>query len=244
MAQVHDPKVATQIGLLRLCRNNQIAIDHSGNQEIDGFKQRDGWIQCAKNDAYQQVNAPARTSRTKAVIILILGLSLLLGLFFGVNGAKAQEFRQVDVAQQVQGMGRPLNHHPIHIEMRGFGQLIRQQVRKAQWSLSHFLAEVQEVVPHRCDQQHKDHLEPEVPSEQHLLGARGGTQGVAVVDDQQQHRRQEGEENGESHGGRQGCPQGIQESGHVDAIGDVGDGQADGNETCIQAKDTGIANDL
>ena len=34
-------------------------------------------------------------------------------LLFGVNGAKAQEFRQVDVAQQVQGMGRPLNHHPI-----------------------------------------------------------------------------------------------------------------------------------
>jgi hypothetical protein len=23
----------------------------AGNQEIDGFKQRDGWIQCAKNDA-------------------------------------------------------------------------------------------------------------------------------------------------------------------------------------------------
>lgn len=34
-------------------------------------------------------------------------------LLFGVNGAKAQEFRQIDVAQQVQGMGRPLNHHPI-----------------------------------------------------------------------------------------------------------------------------------
>jgi len=26
----------------------------AGNQEIDGFKQRDGWIQCAKNDACQR----------------------------------------------------------------------------------------------------------------------------------------------------------------------------------------------
>ena len=32
-------------------------------------------------------------------------------------------------------------------------------------------------------------------------------------------RRQEGEENGESHGGRQGGPQRIQEAGQVDAIG-------------------------
>lgn len=47
-------------------------------------------------------------------------------LFFGVNGAKAQEFRQVDVAQQVQGMGRPLNHHPIP------GKTIRDE-RKVTW---------------------------------------------------------------------------------------------------------------
>ena len=179
-------------------------------------------------------------------------MPLAQGLLLGVNGAKAQELGQVDVAQEVQGMGRPLNHHTIpdgdwpripisyipnksqtyariqhgsawlsmaqhgwmirtpsditgklpkkccrhlaeshilfdtssqnhvkimiyilkkktlfninldqfgtcpafflkprwspflftkvHIEMRGFWQLIRQQVRKAQWSLSHFLA--------------------------------------------------------------------------------------------------------
>ena len=45
------------------------------------------------------------------------------------------------------------------------------------------------------------HLEPEVPAQEHLLSPTGAPELVAVVDHQEQHRGQEGEEDGEAHGG-------------------------------------------
>ena len=49
----------------------------------------------------QQVDAPTRTPRAEAVVVLILGLCALLRLLFGEDGTEAQELAEVHVAREV-----------------------------------------------------------------------------------------------------------------------------------------------
>ena len=50
---------------------------------------------------YQQIDAPARTSRAKAVVVLILRLRTFLRLLLREDGSEAQELAEVHVAREV-----------------------------------------------------------------------------------------------------------------------------------------------
>mmetsp|Transcript_51055 Transcript_51055/g.142858 ORF Transcript_51055/g.142858 Transcript_51055/m.142858 type:complete len:223 (-) Transcript_51055:1292-1960(-) len=219
MAQLADPKITPEVWLPGFREHEEIAIDKPEPGKGDEAKQGDRRRHGAKDDGDAKCDAPARATGAQAVVVLVLRLGHVLGLLLCEYPFECQELGQNDVPHQDHGVGRPLQRHEVHVEMRGVRHGVRQHAEDPQRIFHEGIHEAVDVLAHCGRHDHKHGLEPEVVNLQLVLCEGRCLEREEDLEDEDQEGGQERHHDLQAQGWGKGRPDRTQ----VDGFGNVGD---------------------
>mmetsp|Transcript_43684 Transcript_43684/g.81454 ORF Transcript_43684/g.81454 Transcript_43684/m.81454 type:complete len:207 (-) Transcript_43684:1569-2189(-) len=170
MTQARDPKHPSEVGLEGLHLYKQEAMHRAARREHQDSHKRDQGRQRAKRQHRHKLESGLRGPGAHAEVDGILGSGLRLRVLRAQEGSKDEVLAKWGQPHTCRGICGHLHGHEVQVEVGALRHVPRQQGRHVEGMLQKVFACLKDRRADRCDQEHEDHEEVEIPDLQlHLL---------------------------------------------------------------------------
>mmetsp|Transcript_23347 Transcript_23347/g.54067 ORF Transcript_23347/g.54067 Transcript_23347/m.54067 type:complete len:246 (-) Transcript_23347:1386-2123(-) len=239
MVELRDEEVASRVRLLRLCVDEEVAIEQVAEVEVDPCQQRHEGGDGAEDHGDEEVDREAGAPGAHAVVVLVFGLGQHPRILLAPDLGGGDELGHRDVAGEDHSMHHPLERQEVQVVVGRCWHLVCKDHRKLQRILCDLLNEVHEVLTHNSHANHEEDHEPKIPILQLELRGDFRLEVEKPREDVDQDRGREREENQQAEGGRVGCPQRLERT-QVDGGGEVCDEEAERREGNVESEDQAV----